>query len=376
MTESFLRWNILQSLRHLLTSVPTPIVLSITDIREWNVEIEPDDTMLDKELPDSGRLNVALHRILIETGIAQTLATTSLDSRSRYALFRYGGDFAGTAPKLRFDRGVKDKDPRLTAIASEEVATGIACYILREHFGLVHIADVYPCIRLGELEYVSEDLESRPDYFCEDSDGKTVIAESKGATGTRSSITSKIDPEGMNQVQNVAPVNLPLRDTCSRVVIGTHFCIDGQHPRSETTTIIKDPDGEEGKNLDTESDQLMRLAYAKALRFMGQEIFSELLINRAVDKFKVLFRERQIFRNVNGIPFLPMGVTIFGDVIGFFGPVGEVLSSSSEKSLKSEIRAALSGISSYGRQGNLLPNKFGYILPDGVMIVHDQEFID
>lgn len=376
MIETMLRWNRLWSLQNFLIPFPIPIIPSVTDIREWKVETEPMGLELNKPLSKTGCLNVALHRILIETGIAQTPATSSWDPRSWYALFRYGGDFAGTEPRLRFYSGVKDKDPRLIAVASEEIATGISCYILREHFGLVHIADVYPCIQRGELKYVKEGTESRPDYFCEDADGKTVIAESKGSTGTRSSITPMIDPKGLEQVQNVVPVNLALRESCSRVVIGTNFCIDGMHPKSETTTVINDPDGEEGKDLDPESDQLMRLAYAKVLRFMGQDSLSELLINRTLERFDFRLWAKDMLRSVSRIPFLPMGVTVFGDVIGFYGPVGEALLSSGNGSMQSAIRSALRGVSASSRDENMLPDKLGYMLSNGVMIIHDAEFVE
>ena len=82
--------------------------------------------------PANGKLQVSLHRLLIEAGIALSLATSSWDPRSWFALYRYGGDLLGTSPLLRFYSGVLDKDPRLTAVGSEEIATGITCYILRD----------------------------------------------------------------------------------------------------------------------------------------------------------------------------------------------------------------------------------------------------
>ena len=104
----------------------------------------------------------------METGIAMSLATSTFDPRSWFALYRYGGDFAGTAPKLRFYSGVTTKDPRLTAIASEEISVGVTCYILREHFNIEHITDVYAAIQAGELAYVDPNSTMRPDYLCQD----------------------------------------------------------------------------------------------------------------------------------------------------------------------------------------------------------------
>ncbi|MGE4157696.1 MAG: hypothetical protein AB7F75_01210 [Planctomycetota bacterium] len=309
--------------------------------------------------------------MLIETGIATTLATTSWDPRSWFALFRYGGDFAGSHPDLRFYEGVQDKDPRLMAVASEEVAAGISCYLLREHFDLEHIADAYACIKRRELVYVANATsEARPDYFCEGADGKAVLAESKGATGTKKSITKRIDPEGWKQVQNVEPVNLLLRNSCSRVVIGTHFCIQGIHPKSETTTIIKDPDGSRGQEKNPESDMVIRLAYAKALQFMGHDILADQLVagRKMHSPFSELGENTRL-PQVGQLSILPLGITPFGDVIGLYGPIGKALLGNACSSLKAEILRALRGF----RDKRASLEGKGYALPNGVVIVHDPD---
>ena len=367
-------WNLLNPfwrVEHRLAPYPLPFAPSPLDTRAWNVEIEPATTTLSVALPIGGTLSVGLHRILIEAGIAQTLATTSWDPRSWFSLYRYGSDFAGTAPRLRFYTGVQQKDPRLTAVASEEVATGITSYLLREHFGLDHVADVYACIDRGELNFVNPLNGKRPDYFCEDSIGETVLAESKGSTGTRSTITHRIDPEGWEQVQNVKPVNRPLRNSCSRVVIGTHFCVDGIHQKSETTTIIKDPSGPNSLNLNPDSDELIRLSYAKALRFMAQDAIAERLLVREpiLQGFpkEIMNRLMNEIPAVRNIPMWPLGLTPFGDLIGLYGPVARVLLQQSRSSLRPAVvesllkfrdtRSELAGV--------------GYALPNGVMIVHN-----
>ena len=86
-----------------------PAIPSPTDLREWNVELDPPNATLKVSLPTDGKLKVSLHRLLIETGIALTPATSSWDPRSWFALYRYGLDFDGTAPKLRFYSGLARK---------------------------------------------------------------------------------------------------------------------------------------------------------------------------------------------------------------------------------------------------------------------------
>jgi hypothetical protein len=363
--HSWPHWRV----RHNLAPFWLPFAPSPADIREWNVEIAPPAIALANPLPPNGTLRVSLHRLLIEAGIALTLATSSWDPRSWFALYRYAADFAGTTPNLRFYSGVSEKDPRLTAVASEEIATGVTCYVLREHFQLTHIADAYACIQRGELTYVDPNSESRPDYFCQDGSLQAVIAESKGASGTRSKVSGRIDPEGWAQVENVAPVNLQLRASCGRVVIGTHLCTEGIHDRSESTTIIKDPSGDSGQQQNPESDEVLRLAYAKSLRFMAQDAISERLLFRR--GFEGVFSglESASLPRVAGTPILPLGITPFGDAIGIYGPTAKALFARGSSSLSAAVNDSLAQLS---RQ-RLELDGAGYVLPNGVMVVHDPD---
>ena len=355
--------------RHRLSPFPLPFAPSPSDLREWSVEITPPAFSLANPLPANGQLQVSLHRLLIEAGIALTLATSSWDPRSWFALYRYGGDFAGTGPLLRFYSGVLDKDPRLTAVGSEEIATGITCYLLREHLALDHIADAYACIQRGELSYVNPDSKECPDYFCEDSQHLTVLAESKGATGTKSKITYRIDPEGWRQVQNVTPVNLPLRNQCGRVVIGTHFCVDGIHPRSETSSIIKDPDGEPSHERNPESDMVIRLAYAKALRFMGHEPLADLLLVRRELPEPFSMIENMPLPRLGDLPILPLGLTPFGDAIGLYGPTAKALLSRATRSMREAVTESLREF----RDRRTALHSVGYAFPNGVIVIHEPD---
>jgi hypothetical protein len=302
-----------------LPYAPTP-----TDVRDWRAEIDPAATQLPVPFQNGDRLNASLHRILIEAGIALTPATSVLDPRSWFALYRYGADFAGTAPQLHLYPGAAQKDPRHTGVCAEEVSTGITCFVLHEHLALEHIADVFPLIRNGNISYVNAQLGKRPDYFCLDNANEAVLAESKGAVGTKSSIKGRIYPEGWDQVQNVQPVNHQLRASCGRVVLGTNICIDGKHTRSDTTTILKDPVGERGPDAPGESDFPIRLSYAKALRFAGDEVLADRLLLRQPLPARAPPMDDQLL-NVKAVGMLPVGISPFGDVICLYGPTAKVL---------------------------------------------------
>lgn len=344
---------------------------SPTDIRQWHIELDPPSATIPVPFVHGG-IGVNLHRILVEAGIALTLATTPFDDRAWFALYRYSGDFAGTAPSLRFYSGARSKDPRLLAVGSEEVATGITCFLLREHLGVDHIADALSALQSGDLEYINRIPAIRPDYFCLDSHGEVVIAESKGSTGTRSSITSRIVPEGWDQVQNVRPVNHPLRAMCGRVVIGTNFCIQGIHSRSETTTIIKDPNGENGQAQNPNSDTPILLAYAKALRFMGQNLLAERLLYRIPLSSEEDLRFEFPLRQIAGQRFYVTGFTPFGDYMRVTEDVAKLLFLAPQKPLSQHMHEVLS---EFRNQRRDFENR-GYALPNGIFVIHQWDIED
>jgi len=262
---------------------PPGWMVSVTDSREWRLDMD-EEAIAASSVGNAERLSVPLHRILLETGIAATPATSAWDPRSWYPFFRYAPDFAGTAPRLRFYSGVAERDPRHTAIASEELAAGIATYILREHFGQVHIADVQPLIGSGDVQYVDPASGKRPDFFCLDGSNQALFAECKGKQGTRSPLLREIDGNARRQLENVRATRHQLRSSCNRVAIGTHFCVHGRHPQSETTTVVRDPEGPPSIKKGDPDDFAIRVAYAKVLRFLGLDSIAErMLLFRGFD---------------------------------------------------------------------------------------------
>jgi len=75
-----------------------------------------------------------------------------------------------------------------------------------------------------------------PDYVIVDGDDTLRLLEVKGAIGTRSSLTGPIT-KGRAQLNNVSII-LNAHGTDHGYVAATHFCVEGMHPRSETTTVI------------------------------------------------------------------------------------------------------------------------------------------
>ena len=152
------------------------------------------------------------------------------------------------------------------------------------------------------------------------------------------------------------------------VVIGTHFCVESIHPRSETTSIIKDPDGELSHERNPTSDMVIRIAYAKALRFMGHDpLVDRLLVSRELPEPFDMIKEMP-FPQIGELPVLPMGLTPFGDVIGLYGPTAKALISRTT-SMREEVTESLREF----RDRRMALESVGYALPNGVVIIHEPD---
>jgi len=182
---------------------------------------------------------------------------------------------------------------------------------LREHLQVIDITDLY--LLLGDqVQYIPDaPYALRPDYYCTDIQNRVVLAESKGAIGTRSDITPHLE-RGQRQVENVVPTSAILREHGSRVVIATHFCVQTRHKRSDTTTIIRDPVGHAGHLKEPSDDLPVRLAYAKYLNHVGLDYLTYLLLNRQPWPTADSAARRELVVSVGGFRFVPLAVSPSG----------------------------------------------------------------
>lgn len=339
-----------------------PSRIPLTDSREWSLVLDPPAMSIVK--PDvAGKVRAPLHRILLEAGIALTKATSLWDSRAWFAVDRYFPVFQGTGPRLRLEASTDEMDPRLKAVLAEEVATGIACFFMREHMEIVHISDTAPLLKSGDCDFIKDrDGDKRPDYFCLDEKKEVVLMESKGKIGTPSVIRNDVYQRGWTQITNVFPVNHHLRESCGRVVIGTTLTIDGQHSKSDTTTLVKDPRGTRGNSRNPDSDIPIRMSYAKALRFGGQDYLADLLIHRS----RVLGMEFPL-RKFGGLEVAIFGITPFGGFIGALASVVRVLKANSTSNIAQPIAEALGEFRRVRDEARMEGD--GYFLPNGIAIL-------
>lgn len=259
---------------------PALPIQALQDVRSWDVVLQPAGLVLPTPIPGN-TLNVTLFDILLQAGIGLTGVdvTAANDPRAWFAIYRYSDAFGLNGPGLRLDSRFWLMDPRLIGVVSEEVAVGIACYIMRNHLNIQHIADCEPMMPASVDFRPNAPNGERPDYYCTDPGNTPIFCESKGVSGPQSRIRGPL-AKGKRQVNNVVSVLGPTRPVCGRVVIGTRFAING-HYRQDTETYIRDPKIKEPVATNPEDDSHIRAAYAKILKYVKQyELADRLLEHR------------------------------------------------------------------------------------------------
>ncbi len=253
-----------------------------------------------KDFPPNHGLNLpsrtraSLVRILLETGIALTPAESVFSPAAWFAVLRYWEAFSPRSLRLRLVPSSDEWDPRLVTILAEELAVGVANYLAREYLGVIHVADVAPLLHAGDLRIKNPPFSpkhpgARPDFLGVLSNDQAIVFEAKGAVGTRSRLTKPLQ-KGHIQVRNVdfvayQPRTIGGAPACDRMVFGTHFCTEGKHPLSETTTVVLDPPGdapEDRRRL--ESDLAVRVAYAKIMNLADLSLIARNIVLRRGDE--------------------------------------------------------------------------------------------
>ncbi|WNG39343.1 hypothetical protein F0U61_41030 [Archangium violaceum] len=258
------------------------------DQRTWKLSPQRFPTNSGLSIPSAA--NATLAELLLETGIALSPVRSIFAPSAWYAVFRYSEAFAARSGKLRLVASAQDWESRLTAMLAEELGVGVAIHLARQFLGVVHIADIEPLIRAGEMGFMvppvsSRHPEARPDYLGVLGNGECIVFEAKGVVGTASKLSEPLKKAEI-QVDNIQ--FLKHRPRCvqgipcaDRIVIGTHFCIDGTHKNSETTTFLVDPPAPEHPVPEGPgSDLPLRVAYAKVFNFGDAPLIADALLTR------------------------------------------------------------------------------------------------
>lgn len=245
------------------------------DWREWDVAQEKIPKTSGLTIPATA--TAPLLQLLLEAGVALTPAVEFAASAAWFPVFRYADAFAPAHGELRIVPEAADWEASWVQSLAEDLGVGVAVHLARSIMGVDHFADVLPLLRRGKLTYATPPVDPkhpwiRPDFLGELPSGEVILLEAKGVAGTRSKLTPQL-AKGERQVDNVELVaQAPRKQGCERMVIGTHFCIDGKHNKSKTTTVLRDPPRPSSDRFnDPEgSDLAIRVSYAKAFQFANR----------------------------------------------------------------------------------------------------------
>lgn len=201
-------------------------------------------------------------------------------------LFEHHRSLAPSAGPLRVSERSRIWDTRGKGLFAERIGMGMAAWLLWRHFGVVHLADAGPFIGRAETDpaspYFGKGLKSlglygkhggyKPDFFCLTDTAEALIAESKGAIGPPSAISSKERAKAKLQVRNVDPVGITLRPTLNRLTFATTLRLADETPRQGTDSriTVEDPDGaDDALKVPISPDEVVIQSYSKVLNLVG-----------------------------------------------------------------------------------------------------------
>jgi hypothetical protein len=264
---------------------------------------------------------------------------------------------------------VASSDSRILARLSEDLAVGIAHWLLYKHYGVAYIADAGPFLdgAIGSGQYTGKTLRSlslygvnggyKPDYFGLTAAQEAVIAECKGSVGAPGQLTGPLK-KGKQQVSNVDPVGCSLRSTANRLVFATSIPIVGKQRNSTNpTTVIQDPTEEHPPiKVKVTPDQILRQAYHQVFQTLGMDEVGEALVRQEAGN---------LFRYIDSEPLsdsdhdcVLLGGAFEGWRFAFTARVWEALLQSDEVPLSESLRRYETPFVS-DEHAVFLPNGFG-----------------
>lgn len=229
--------------------------------------------------------SVVARDLMLAAGLACSSSTSPNDMSAWGFLVEHSQSFRATPGQLRGTDAARDWDPRTKQVFSERLGAGLCAWLLWRRLNVVHLADAGPFIgralhdpgnpyhgsSLRSLGLYGNNGGYRPDFFCLDGDIDAVVAESKGAIGPPSAISLARRAKAKQQVSNVAPVGVELRQQDARLTFCTNVRLESDNVRAgaDTGVSIEDPDVDEPIPVPVTADELVVNSYSKILQFFG-----------------------------------------------------------------------------------------------------------
>jgi hypothetical protein len=222
--------------------------------------------------------------------------------------------------RLRLQSDVIHWDERSRAIFAERFGLGLAGWMLWSTYGVLHIADAGPFIGrmiddpscpyhrtgLRSLGLYGKNGGYKPDLFCLTNTEECVVAESKGAIGPPSKLTSD-KRKGKEQVSNVEPYGVGLRSDAGQLVFATNLRHTGENPWPDKDSCIAvvDPDVDhDGLKVKVSPDEIVLHSYCKLLAFCGLQRLAWLLLRGVPIEMPEAFHKQPV--EIGGYKILPL----------------------------------------------------------------------
>lgn len=267
-------------------------------IQEINVveELFPAGISFHSENSASVRIRDAF----LCAGILMSPAVYNGGPRSWAFFLEHAESLRSSSGAMRLKEDSRHWDERVRTIFSERFGLGLAGWLLWKSYDVLHIADAGPFISriisdpsspfnktgLTSLGLYGKNGGFKPDLFCLSHSGECVIAESKGAIGPPSKLTTA-KKKGKKQVENVKPVGINLRSDGGRLVLATNLRHEGENPRptkGSCISVVDPSEAAEPLEVKVSADEITLHSYCKLLSFCGlQHIALRLLRGKKFD---------------------------------------------------------------------------------------------
>lgn len=307
------RWfmSVLEPIWHPFKALPDPKLTPRPDLRflsqqyHWRVEIADNlNITAEKHLLQSTNLL----RLLVEAAIVMTPAAAPFnDFRAGHSALRYAQYFQPAGTNKGDKKLILNSDPalrsiRLRGLMAEELALGVAAFLAREYFNVVHIADY----KLWQMVGIDKTSIEFPDLACLNEKYETVLLESKGSISSR--------PNSMNlQRKRAATRLLNTQIPATRIIIATSL-LHNNFEYESMSFIEKveqqDIDDQDGSQVKTE---LSRLAFAKIFRLAGLDAEADDMVASVPFKNSMLSKHFQV--KLFNKDFVPIGMDAFNNLV-------------------------------------------------------------
>lgn len=263
---------------------------------------------------------IRLRDAFLCSGILMSPAIYNGGPRAWAFFLEHADSLRASSGALRVKRDCIHWDERVRTVFSERFGLGLAGWLLWNSYDVVHIADASPFIAraisdpaspfnkasLISLGLYGKNGGLKPDLLCVTRSGECVIAESKGAIGPPSKLSSA-KKKGKNQVDNVSLSGIKLRANGGRLVFATNLRHEDENPQptKDSSVAVVDPVGsDDALEINVSANEIALHSYCKLLSFCGMSHAARMLLRGRSFELNQTLGERVI--EIGGVKIYPL----------------------------------------------------------------------